>query len=300
MKNKVSGGKIALVLGGGGLRGGAHVGVLQVLEREGIRVGALAGSSIGGLIAAVYAAGLSPDDIKDKLAALEYRRLLREPSRAANALLGLQGVENVLREVLGERTFEDLGIPLALTALDVRSGREVVLTKGSLVDAVMATIAIPGVFPSRQYNGWELVDGGLSNPVPVQVARDLAPGLPVVAVPLGPAPEFETQTVQTSRSDLSSLPIPSPVMRFRLGQAFIAFTQAITLSGQIQGEFRLVTEKPDLIIRPLVTDFGLLDAPNVEEVVRRGESATQAALPRLRRLLKPAPLRLLSDWLGRE
>ncbi|MCW5876312.1 MAG: patatin-like phospholipase family protein [Anaerolineales bacterium] len=291
---------IALVLGGGGLRGGAHVGVLRVLERENIPVRALAGSSIGGLIAAAYAAGTSPHDIQRRLSAIEFRRLLREPSQADNALLGLDGVESTLREVLGDKHFQDLDIPLALTALDVGRGYEVVLTRGSVLDAVMATIAIPGIFPSRQLNGWELVDGGLSNPVPVQVARELAPGLPVVAVPLGPPLEPQGQTAEVSHNDIASLPIPSPVKRFRMGRAFMAFTEAITMSGRIQGELRLAAEKPELIIRPPVADVGVLGTPDVGDLVARGEAAAQAALPALRRLLQPAPLRVVRNWLRRE
>ena len=96
--------KIALALGGGGSKGNAHIGVLRVLEKAGIRIGALAGTSIGGLIGAVYLAGNSPDGIEERL-------LFRRGPEANNSLLGLAGVAELLSEMIGERTFADLPIP---------------------------------------------------------------------------------------------------------------------------------------------------------------------------------------------
>lgn len=284
-----------MALGGGGSRGAAHIGVLRVLEREGIRVAAVAGSSIGGLIAAVYAAGYSPDEIEERLAVLQNTRLFRHPPRVPNALIGLDGVASELSAVLGDIRFEDLEIPLAVTALDVASSEEVIIREGSVMEAVLATIAIPGVFPSRAINGYELVDGGLSNPVPVQVARSLAPRLPVVAVALSQPPRTETVKANGHSSSngngLNSLPIPGPILRLRVGQAFQAFMQAMSASGRIQGELRLRVEKPDVVIRPNVEQVGVLDAVDVQDLARRGEDAAAEALPQLREALqKQAPL----------
>lgn len=277
---------ITLALGGGGSRGAAHVGVLRVLEREGIRVAGIAGSSIGGLIAAVYAAGHSAEEIEKRLAVLQNTRLFRHPTRVPNALIGLDGIATELRAVLGDIQFSELDIPLAVTALDVASSEEVVIREGSVMEAVLATIAIPGVFPSRAINGYELVDGGLSNPVPVEVARRLAPRLPVVAVALSQPPHTETVKASghgtVTGSGLDSLPIPGPIRRLRLGQAFQAFLQAMSASGRIQGELRLQVEKPDVVIRPDVEHVGVLDAVDVPDLARRGEEAAMEALPQLR------------------
>lgn len=292
---------LTVALGGGGSRGAAHIGVLRVLEREGFTIAGIAGSSIGGLIAAVYAAGNSPDEIEEKLAGLQDGRLLKHPPRVPNALMGLEGVAAVLRAEIGEMTFRDLQIPLALTALDVVTGQEVVLRSGSVVDAVLATIAIPGVFPSFKLDDYELVDGGMSNPVPVAVARSLAPRLPVVAVSLAGATvqangngkgneksngNGSHVSVAPVNKDLESIPIPGPFRRLRLGQSFMAFTRAINASGRIQGEMRLAMEKPDLILRPDVSHVGVLDATDVHDLVERGEQVTKAALPNLRRIFR--------------
>jgi NTE family protein len=297
LQKQKRGPSLTLALGGGGSRGAAHIGVLRVLEREGFTIAGIAGSSIGGLIAAVYAAGISPDEIEQKLAGLQDSRMLKHPPRVPNALMGLDGVATVLRTELGDKTFDDLEIPLALTALDVVTGQEVVLRSGSVVDAVLATIAIPGVFPSFKLDEYELVDGGMSNPTPVAVARSLSPKLPVVAVSLagvaaqvngngnGNGNGADVNVVPINR-DLESIPIPGPFRRLRLGQSFMAYTRAINASGRIQGEMRLAMEKPDLVLRPDVSHVGVLEAADVHDLAARGEEITRAALPQLRRIMR--------------
>lgn len=280
----------ALALGGGGSKGSAHIGVLRVLEREHIKIEALAGSSIGGLIAAVYAAGNNADAIQQRMAALQSGNMLRSGSRAPDALMGLDGVAKVLVEILGERRFEDLDIPLALTALDVVTGQEVILREGPLLDAVLATIAIPGVFPSQKMGAYELVDGGMSNPVPVAVARSLAPHLPVVASVLSQPvlPAASGNGNGAKQNGLSALKIPGPLLRLRLGRSFIAFMNALSVSNRVQTELRIGLEKPDVVIRPDVEHIGLLDPVDVADLAFRGEQATEQVLPQLRRALMQA------------
>jgi NTE family protein len=284
---------IALALGGGGSKGSAHIGVLRVLERENIRVEVLAGSSIGGLIAAVYAAGFDADAIEKRLSTLQTNSLLHGPNKSPDALMGLDGIARALREILGERRFEDLDIPLALTALDLVTCQEVVLREGPLVDAVLATIAIPGVFPIQKMNGYELVDGGLSNPVPIAVARSLAPHLPVVASVLS-QPALPVQIATDGNGNgakpkgLNFLPIPAAVLRLRIGRSFAAFMNALSVSGRVQTELRIGLEKPDVVIRPDVEDIGVLDNVDVADLARRGEAAATAALPELRKVLRRA------------
>lgn len=281
---------IALALGGGGSKGSAHIGVLRVLERENIRIEALAGSSIGGLVAAVYAVGKNPAEIEQRMSALQNGNLFRIGSKAPNALMGLDGIAKALKEILGDRRFEDIDIPLALTALDLITSQEVVLREGRLIDAVVATIAIPGVFPAQKMNGYELVDGGMSNPVPVAVARSLAPHLPVVASvlsqPVLAVPSRNGNS--TKQNGLGALPLPGPLMRLRLGQSFMAFMNALSVSGRVQTELRIGLEKPDVVIRPDVEHVGLLDSVDVADLARRGEEATMKVIPDLRRSLAQA------------
>src|SRR5512147_2913722 len=184
---------ITLALGGGGAKGNAHIGALRRLEKEGFHIRAIAGTSYGGLVAAFYALGYSPDQIEEIFAAADQTQFYGHAPEDGPSLVGVAGVTRLLEQEVGNRTFADLKIPCALTAVDLKSGQEVLLTKGRLVDAMLATIALPGIFPARHIDGLELVDGGTLDPVPVAPARMLAPRLPVVAVvltlPMGIPPQ---------------------------------------------------------------------------------------------------------------
>ncbi len=179
---------IALALGGGGVKGIAHIGVIKQLEKEGFKIRAIAGTSAGGIVGAVYAAGVSLDLIVSELGMVNQKEFFARQPDDPPSLLGLTGLVNFLNTYLEGKCFSDLSMPLALTAVDIRSKQEIILNKGSVVQAVLATVAIPGVFPPVMINDLELVDGGVLDPVPVAVARWLAPHLPVVAVCLSPTP----------------------------------------------------------------------------------------------------------------
>ena len=270
---------ISLALGGGGSKGNAHIGVLRVVEEMGYTISAIAGTSIGGLIAAVYVAGNSPDQMQALLSETEFRKLFRGARRSRKSLLGLAGVADLLTETIGDTQFEDLRLPLALTAVDLKTGQEVVLNTGSVKEAVFATIAVPGIFPPREISDRELVDGGISNPVPVELARSLAPRDPVIAVPLSSSPA--TNKILPETNVLGPVPGIERMTHFRLGQAFQVFTRSMTISSRLLTDLRLQLEQPDLIIRPDVDHIGLLDRVDVAEVVRLGEEAARAALPHL-------------------
>lgn len=184
-------GGIGLALGGGGARGFAHVGVLQVLEENGLRVAAIAGTSMGGLLGALYAAGVPLTEIeRESLRLTKPKELLKLfDLGATSAGLSVQGrrvYELLLKLFGGDREMETLPIPLALTATDLDSGREIVLRHGSLASAVRATISIPGIFQPVAREGMRLVDGGVLDNVPSAVAAGLS-RRPVVAVDVLPS-----------------------------------------------------------------------------------------------------------------
>ncbi len=180
---------VGLVLGGGGVRGLAHIGVLKALEAAHIPVSYMAGSSMGGLIAALYASGIPVAEIERVALHLSHprqmmglvdlkppRRGLIEGSRLRAFLCGLLGKDT---------TFSDLRLPLALTAVDLNSGDLIVLDEGPLVEAVMATCSVPGLLTPVVKDGRCLVDGGILNNLPVDVARAMGAKL-VIAVELSP------------------------------------------------------------------------------------------------------------------
>jgi NTE family protein len=286
---------ITLALGGGGSRGHAHVGVIRRLEQEGFCIRAVAGSSAGGITAAFYAAGYTPDEMEALFSSVDQTKLFGRSPGDGPALLGVAGASKWLHEHLGERTFADLKIPCALTAVDIKSAREIILDRGRLVDAVLATIALPGILPPRPIQNYQLVDGGVLDPLPVSVARSLAPHLPVVAVILTPLVE---QTGSLARIPLP-VSIPAPIVeritRLRVAQAFNIFLHSVDAGGRLLTELRLQVDNPEVVIRPAVGHIGLLDKVDVHEVIRLGEQAVDVILPELKRSLA-WPNRLRRRW----
>ncbi|MBT3336315.1 MAG: hypothetical protein HN855_04540 [Anaerolineae bacterium] len=278
--------EIAVALGGGGAKGNSHIGVLRRLEAEGYRIAAIAGTSIGGLIAAFYAAGYSPVEIENIFSEVDQSKLYELGLHAQPGLLGLGRVSAWLDEMLGEKTFADTRIPCALTAADLNCNCEVTLSSGRLKDAVLASIAVPGIFPPYKTEGRHLVDGGVLNPVPVSLARSLAPKLPVIAVALS------SPLVPTTHHLPMALPSVIPdsfirrITRLNVAQAMNIFLQSVDMSNQAITELRLKIEPPDVLVRPAVSEIGLLDQVIVADIARLGEKATEAVLPDLERVMQ--------------
>ena len=274
---------ITVALGSGGARGNAHIGVLRRLEKEGFKIRAIAGTSFGGIVATMYAAGHTPNEIEDIFSKVDQSRLYGRSPAERPSLLGLIGVRKWLDEVLPNNTFEELPLPCALAAVDLNCGCEVVLDHGLVKDALLATIAVPGIFPVFAWEDCELIDGGVLNPVPVSLARELAPSLPVVAVTL------QTPIGEPARAIGMPVPsgLPKPILdrlaHFRYAQAFDIFLRSVDVGNRAVAEYRLAVDKPDVIIRPHVWDIDLLDRVDIREVAQRGEEAVEAVLPELRR-----------------
>jgi NTE family protein len=275
---------ITLALGGGGAKGNAHIGVLRRLEKTGFKIRAVAGTSFGGIVAVIYAAGYSPDEIENIFARVDQTRLYGRSSNERPSLLGLTGVRRFLDDVLPDRTFEELKIPCAVTAVDLNCGCEVVLNEGPVKDALLATIAVPGIFPACPRHEWELVDGGVLNPVPVSVARELSPSLPVVAVTLLAPMGEPARSIDMPVPEVIPKPIIDRLAHIRFAQAFDVFLRSVDVGNRAVAEYRLAVDKPDVIVRPAVSDIGLLDQVDVRKVARRGDEAVEAVLPQLKQL----------------
>lgn len=274
---------ITLALGGGGSRGYSHIGVIRRLEQEGIRIRAVAGTSAGGIIATLFAAGFSPDDMEDRLSKLDQNTLFSRSGREEPSILGFQGARKVLEETIGDLTFDKLKIPCAVVAVDINTAQEVILKKGRIVDAILASGAIPAIFPPQKIGEHVLVDGATLNPVPVSVARSLAPTLPVVAVVLTPPSGRGSHT----RSLHIPTRIPGVIMdrisHLRLAQALNIFIQATDVGSHMLAELRLKIDDPDVIVRPAVENIGMLEKVDVRDVSHLGELAMGAKIQELKR-----------------
>ena len=272
---------ITLALGGGGMRGVAHIGVLRALEREDCHVRAVAGTSFGAIVAAFYAAGFTPDEMERFVGNLNQPWLYGWPFSEGPGLFGVGKIAALLKTHLNDKTFSDLNLPCAAVAVDLKSNREVVLQEGPVVDALLGSMAFPGLFPPREIGPYSLMDGGSLDPVPVRAARALAPGLPVVAVSLL-SPLEQPVTPPTFLVSAPNL-LVEQLTRLNITQAFTVFADAVDIGQRQMSELRLKVDAPEVLIHPDVDHINLLDKVDVADVAKRGERAMQAALPELRR-----------------
>lgn len=286
--------RIALVLSGGGARGLAHIGVLDALARAGIEVDFVAGSSMGGLIGALHSSGLMVPELIAIARGFRFPRWF-----VPGALLGWEQVFPSAAAALAD-TFAALRTPLALTATDIEAGSQVVLHCGRLLPAVRATCAIPGGLPPERIDGRWLVDGGVVNLLPVDVAWMADPDLVIAVRVGGPRVRRMPQLDRKMTGWLAGLGrfLPNPITA-RLSFEMLVRASEILLERQTA--LCAAMTDPEVLIEPELGDIGLRDFGRLDEAVAAGRRATEAVLPTLERLLaSPRPQSTLaSDAHGR-
>lgn len=250
---------ISLALGSGGLRGLTHIGVLKVFEQENIPINMIAGCSIGSLIGALYASGLTPEQM-EKLAKHLRRRHWLDFIVPKNGLVAGSRVLEMMRLLTKNKNFEELHIPFAVVATDLYKGREIVFDKGPVAEAVRASVSVPGIFVPYTIKDICYVDGAVVNPTPIDVARQRGNGI-VVAVDLGHADNVGTATNMFDIIIMSVGIMTRQLLKHRLAHC-------------------------DILIQPkaghiLPSDFG-----RVDELIALGEEAAREAVPDIRKLLK--------------
>ena len=310
--------KVGLALGSGGARGWAHLGVLQALKEKGIEVECVAGTSMGALVGAFYAAGRE-EVLRDVGETLDWRRLRQffwEVSLSRSGLTDGRKLLEETRRLLGLKEFRELDLPFRAVATDLDTGREVVLSAGHLLPALRASISIPGVFSPVWVGKRLLVDGGLVNPVPVNVAREMGAKV-VVAVDVSPGiePEKKPERKGAGRSEPGRKPRRGP---WRLPQVPGAGEETGALQvlehffGEVEKKVeqlkaswaaeapkpdlvevlmrsvriteaqiaraRRAAEPPDILIEPKVGGIGTLEFQRAKEAMAAGHAAALAAL----------------------
>ncbi len=287
--------RLGLALAGGGAKAAASIGVLKVLEQEGIPVAGVAGTSMGAGVGGLLAAGYRPEEIEQIFLANDWNDIFNDkPARAfltqeqkeagSRHLLeftfqqgrfmppsGLSAGQK-LTNLLAARTlaasfeadldFDRLSVPFRAVATDIETGEAVVLRRGLLHEAVRASMAIPLVFQPVDIQGRLLVDGGLVNNLPVDVVRALGSE---VVIAVDSSARLEKKERLVSLVEIMSQSISLQVRRESERQAALA----------------------DLVITPDTSDYSFTDFPAMKAIIRRGEEAARAALPRIRELMKP-------------
>lgn len=268
--------KVGLALSGGGARGLAHVGVLKALEEHGIPIDVLAGTSMGGVIAAGYAAGFSPNDIEveaRRLASIRQLIGLVDRTVPRGGLLQGNKLTEYFCEWVGDKTFDQLRCPLGLVAVDIKGQKRVVLREGSVVEAMRASMSIPGLFAPVERDGQLLVDGGLMDNLPAGVVRELGADV-VIAVDLS----FDEAMLAYLVDHLHSRLLPGAVSNTM--EVIVRSLVALTMEMNRRS---LQENPPDLLVRPAIP-VGvtiLTGFTRAEEIIAAGYEAANAALPRI-------------------
>lgn len=271
---------VVLALGGGGVRGIAHLGVVQCLLENEYEIAGIAGTSAGGMFGAPLADQVPPKDILAAVIQFFKSPNFRRASTDSASIAGTTGLEYVLEKFLKGKTFIDLPIKLAVTSVSLKTGEEVVITEGDVIQAVLATIAIPGVFPTR--GGEVLVDGGVLDPTPVLPARALNPSVPIVAVTLHTKLEGFSP-LEDSNISIDQLPeqLVGRLTRTRIGESLKNLSASYGLVSDRMAELNLEVSKPDVVVKPIVGHFGTLQKVDATVLFDEGYRAMQKQLPDL-------------------
>jgi NTE family protein len=286
---------IVLVLSGGGTKGLAHIGVLEVLERENIPIAAIVGTSMGAVIGGLYASGNNAAQLREIISGLDLMEIIsnrstaeladfnynKPPSsgsamfnvyidgknkiRSNRGMLRAKSLYAFLNEMTTNVTVTDfnmLPIPFAAMATDLETGDSVALRDGNIASALRASVSIPGIFEPWERSGRLLVDGGLRANLPVLAAKKMFPGHPIVAVNLSP------EKITKKREHLRSL------------LEVMAQTIEILMAQQVKEN----ADAADLLITPHVKEFGILQSDGYDEIIARGAAATEPMVERLQNI----------------
>jgi NTE family protein len=267
----VGGKKIGLALSGGAARGMAHIGVLRALRHAGIPIHLIAGTSAGAVIGAAYAWNQDVAAITKAALDPRWKRMapLLDPSFPRTGFIKGKKIKDLLASYIGsDIKFSDLTIPFACVATDIETGEEIVIDSGSVVDALRASISIPGIFTIVPRQGRYLVDGGLTTPVPVETVRLMGADF-VIAVNVNP-----------DVADRLSRPSRRPARPRREPNIFQVMMQSIYITTYSLARSSLLAA--DCVIEPELIDIGAGDFKRARELITRGREAAQGAIAEIK------------------
>jgi len=301
--------KIGLALGSGSARGWAHIGVIRALEEEGIKPDVVTGCSVGSLVGAAYAGGHL--EILDKwvrrLTFWDVVKLL--DVKMMGGLIEGENLMSSFEDKIKNVNIESLPLPFAAVATDLASGREVWLQKGALPDAVRASIALPGLFSPFKSDGHWLVDGGLTNPVPISLCRAMGADV-IIAVNLNSdivgrhlkSQEERKKEIKEEDRDLFNQvlkKINASLLEAKLGNwrssksnsdsvpgLFEVMASAINIMQDRITKSRMAGDPPDVLLSPRLGELGLLEFDRADEAIAEGYDSVRRMLPALNHMME--------------
>ena len=280
--------RIALALGGGAARGWAHIGVLRALDEEGIKVGMIAGTSIGALVGGCYLAG-KLDELETFARSLTMRRIAAflDFTIGGGGLLGGLRLTKRMQEHLEGLSIEDLDRPFVAVATELKSGHEVWMHSGALITGIRASYALPGIFEPIVCNGRALVDGALVNPVPVSVCRAYEQQL-VVAVNLHYDLYGRSAVIKhtASKNPQAYNHPPSAEEQAKVPHygPTTVMVEAFNIIQDRISRARLAGDPPDLSLQPRLADIGLSEFHRAGEAIDRGYHEAKSKILEIKRM----------------
>jgi NTE family protein len=273
-KLRCKGRKIGLALGTGAARGLAQIGVLAILEKEGIHIDMIAGTSMGSLVGAVYAQGKDASELEKLALYWGSKRvsLLADPTLPKIGLVRGRKIEDMLRATIGDIEFADLDIPLACVATDIETGDEVVIKQGLVWKGVRASGSIPVILKAVKREGRYLVDGGFVNPLPVNVLKEMGADF-TIAVNTTPGVQERLHRGGTNGKEIKA---KEP----NILHVIMQMVHIINYRG-----LKSSVVEADVIIEPRVTHIGWGDFHRAPECILQGELAAQVSIPEIKRKL---------------
>ncbi len=312
--------KLGIALSGGTAKGFAHIGVLEALEKNKIKIDYLAGTSMGAVVGALYASGIPIKELKKIAIETKWENLV-DFTLPDRGILSGEKIENFLRVLLKNKKFEDLEIPLSIIAADVHNGEKVIFKKGDVASALRASISIPSIFVPYEYNGRILVDGGVVAPVPVDTVRSMGADV-VIAIDFstrmkdvvisskpkknrGFMKKIEKMMIKQEIEQINKylakkknvpwviknlMDNPGRIIDFLKkhklkGPELLKITSnSFSIMANELSKFALISA--DYVIRPSLSGFYKFDFGRVKGIIKKGYIATNSSQKDIKRLVK--------------
>jgi len=328
--------KVGLALSGGAARGIAHIGVLKALAEESIHVDMIAGTSAGALIGACYAHKRNCSVVEDMALGADWRLVARLVDiyliLLGKGFVHEQKIRSILSSIIGDVKFEDLEIPLAVVAADLQSMEEVIISEGPVLEAVRASISMPVMFPPAKWGNRYLIDGGVVNPLPVDVVRNMGATIAVAVNVLAMAQPKEVKKPVEKKAEIRPSPpaenthLPSVTVNEEINRLVREHKDRIKISDKLSRiaetkiyahrsridrhspsifyvldqliharkdeRMKLAIKSADIVISPDVSGIGTFGVDNAREAIVQGYRAAKNMLPKLQEMIHSVPVPL--------